>query len=268
LRDAFAVLFFVSVGMLLDPTTLLERFWPLMGALAIVLLGKSVAAFLIVRAFGHPNSIALVISASLAQIGEFSFILAGLGLSLGLLTQPASDLILATAIVSILVNPAFFVVLDRLRKRLPAPVADAPPAAIPLTSLSNHTILVGHGRVGSVIAEALRAAGTPFLVIETQPRVLAALRDAGIETVAGNAADHAVLAAANPAAARCLLVAVPDAFEGGSVVEQARAAKPGLPIIARAHSEAEEQHLNRLGATSTILGERELAREMLRHAGF
>ncbi|HVZ00749.1 MAG TPA: YbaL family putative K(+) efflux transporter [Dongiaceae bacterium] len=268
LRDAFAVLFFVSVGMLVDPTLLVTRIWPLLGALAIVLLGKSVAAFLIVRTFGHPSRIALVISASLAQIGEFSFILGGLGVTLGIMDQAAHDLILATAIVSILVNPAFFVVQDRWRARLAEPAAPAAArASIPVTPLRGHHILIGHGRVGSIIAERLRAIGAPYLVIDARPAAIEALKASGIEAIAGNAADPAVLAAANPAAACCLLVAVPDAFEAGSLVEEARRANPGLPIIARAHSDAEEQHLQRLGATSTVLGERELALEMLRKAG-
>jgi CPA2 family monovalent cation:H+ antiporter-2 len=267
LRDAFAVLFFVSVGMLLDPTLLVTRIWPLLGALAIVLLGKSIAAFLIVRAFGHPNRVALVISASLAQIGEFSFILGGLGVTLGLMDQSAHDLVLATAIVSILVNPAFFVLQDRWRARLGEAASPAVErVALPATALRDHTILAGHGRVGSVIAERLQALGQPYLVIETGSATVETLTARGVEVIAGNAADPQVLAAANPAAARRLFVAVPDAFEAGSLVEEARRANPDLPIIARAHSEAEERHLTRLGASSTILGERELALEMLRKA--
>jgi CPA2 family monovalent cation:H+ antiporter-2 len=266
LRDAFAVLFFVSVGMLLDPSAMLENFWPLLGALAIVVFGKSIAAFLIVRAFGHPTRVALVISASLAQIGEFSFILAGLGVALGILTEQAQDLILAAAILSILLNPPAFVLLDRLRARIGAADKAVPARDIQPTSLTDHVILVGYGRVGSVIGEALRKAATPFLVIDTRSPALEALAASGIETMAGNAAEHALLAAARPEAARCLFVAVPNAFEAGAVVEQARAANPSLPIIARVHSDAEAQHLTSLGATSTVVGETELALEMLRRA--
>jgi CPA2 family monovalent cation:H+ antiporter-2 len=267
LRDAFAVLFFVSVGMLLDPAAMLENFWPLLGALAIVVFGKSVAAFLIVRAFGHPTRVALVISASLAQIGEFSFILAGLGVALGILTEQAQDLILAAAILSILLNPPAFVLLDRLRARMDAATEKAlPTREIPPTALTNHVILVGHGRVGSVIGAALRQAATPFLAIDTRKPALEALAASGIETISGNAADHALFAAAKPEAARCLFVAVPDAFEAGAIVEQARAANADLPIIARAHSDAEARHLVSLGATSTVIGETELALEMLRRA--
>jgi CPA2 family monovalent cation:H+ antiporter-2 len=273
LRDAFAVLFFVSVGMLLDPTILVDQFWPLLATMGIILFGKSVAAFAIVRLFRHPRATALVISASLAQIGEFSFILAGLGLTLGVFPEQAQDLILAGAILSILVNPAFFALLDRFVAKgalagpetAPSEAASATRQEITPTSLSGHYIVVGYGRVGGVIGKGLRLAGSPMLVIEERASAVAKLD--GVETIIGNAADPSVLAAARPDAARCLFVAVPNAFEAGTIVEQARAANPALPIIARAHSEAEHEHLSNLGATHTVVGERELALEMLRQAG-
>jgi CPA2 family monovalent cation:H+ antiporter-2 len=274
LRDAFAVLFFVSVGMLLDPSILVDQFWPLLATMAIILFGKSLAAFLIVRIFGYPTPTALLISASLAQIGEFSFILASLGLALGILPQQAQDLILAGAILSILINPPFFVVLARLTAKLKSKQPAMPEAAdtsvrqeITPTSLRDHYILVGHGRVGGVIADALRSAAAPLLVIEDRSAAVAEMNPAGAEVVMGNAADPTVLAAASPAAARCMLIAVPNAFEAGTIVQQARTANPSLPIIARVHSEAEQEHLMRLGATHTVIGERELALEMLRQAG-
>jgi CPA2 family monovalent cation:H+ antiporter-2 len=266
LRDAFAVLFFVSVGMLLDPAILVDQLWPLLGTLAIILFGKSVAAFLIVRAFRHSKDTALVISASLAQIGEFSFILAGLGVALGILSDQAQDLILAGAIISILLNPVSFTILDRFRQKL-APAKEEVASSrleIAPTTLTGHYILVGHGRVGRVIGEALLPTGLPVLVIEDRQ---AAVADAaGAEIMIGNAADAEVLKAANPAAARGLFVAIPDAFEAGTIVERARAANPSLSIIARAHSEAERQHLASLGASHAILGERELALAMVRVA--
>ncbi|MEZ5829932.1 MAG: YbaL family putative K(+) efflux transporter [Dongiaceae bacterium] len=275
LRDAFAVLFFVSVGMLLDPAVLTAQIWPLLATMVIILFGKSAAAFVIVRLFRHPKSTALVISASLAQIGEFSFILAGLGITLGILPEQARDLILAGAIISILLNPAFFVLLDRFRSKLdPVPTDAAASQETPITrrevastALEDHFIIVGHGRVGSVISEALRSTGSPVLVIEDQVSATAGIDGHAVEVILGNAADANVLAAANPARARCIFVAVPDAFEAGTIVEQARATNPQLPIIARAHSEAERQHLTQLGATHTIMAERELALEMLRKAG-
>ncbi|HEY3145002.1 MAG TPA: cation:proton antiporter, partial [Dongiaceae bacterium] len=274
LRDAFAVLFFVSVGMLLDPTILADQFWPLLATMVIILFGKSVAAFLIVRLFRHPKATALVIAASLAQIGEFSFILAGLGLTLGVFPEQAQDLILAGAIISILVNPAFFVVLDRFASKAteapdaaPPEVATAARREITPTSLSGHCIVVGYGRVGGVIGEGVRSASSPLLVIEEKMSLVASLAAAGVEAIIGNAADPDVLSASGPASARCLFVAIPNAFEAGTIVECARAANPSLPIIARAHSEAERQHLTSLGATRTVNGERELGLEMLRQAG-
>jgi CPA2 family monovalent cation:H+ antiporter-2 len=126
-------------------------------------------------------------------------------------------------------------------------------------------VLIGHGRVGSVISELLRQRNTPYFVIEDDADVIAELRGRGIEALAGNAADPQVIEAANLRAARCLLVAIPDAFEGGQVVQQARAVNPKLPIIARAHSDAEILHLMKHGATLVVMGEREIAITMAGH---
>jgi CPA2 family monovalent cation:H+ antiporter-2 len=227
--------------------------------LLIILVGKSVAAFLIVLAFRHPVATALTISASLAQVGEFSFILVELGINLKLLPPQGRDLILGGAILSILLNPLMFVAVERLNRRIgrrPVPAA-APPA------LTGHTILVGYGRVGSIVGTALKEKNEPFLVIEMSEPVVSALRGAGTEVIAGNAARPDVLRAANPALAKCVIVAIPDAFEGGQVVQQARAANPASLIIARAHFDAEIDHLNSLGADTVIMGEREIAREMI-----
>ncbi len=132
LRDAFAVLFFVSVGMLFDPGVLIRSPWSVLATVAIIIVGKTIAAFVIVRAFGRPNSTALTISASLAQIGEFSFILAGLGVSMGVLPTEGRDLILAGAIISILLNPFLFVIFERLRSRsVPTKPAIAAPVPAP-----------------------------------------------------------------------------------------------------------------------------------------
>ena len=275
LRDAFAVLFFVSVGMLLDPVTLLDQFWLVLATLLIITLGKSAAAFLIVRAFGHPRRTALIISASLAQIGEFSFILAGLGLSLGLLPEQGQDLILAGAIISILINPASFFAIDWLQRKRPDYVpstAHDRPSTNPLsdrpakTTLTGHCVLIGFGRVGRMIGEKLRDAGRAAYVIELSTDLAAGLADFGSQGIDGNAADQEVLAGANLEQAACLFVAIPDSFESGQIVEQARQLNPGLKIIARAHSEAEMTHLKRLGATEVVIGEHELALAMMRLA--
>jgi CPA2 family monovalent cation:H+ antiporter-2 len=269
LRDAFAVLFFVSVGMLFDPAIIVKEPLPLLATLFIILFGKSVAAFAIVRLFGHPNSTALTISASLAQIGEFSFILVSLGVSLSLMTERGRDLVLAGAIISIMLNPLFFALLDRIladKKETATPSGEDKPAPrepIPVSTQSDHVVLVGHGRVGSVVSSALRAANTPLLVIEDNPGTIERLVQEGVEVITGNAAAPDMLQAANVGAARGLLVAIPDAFEGGQIVAKARAISASLPIIARAHSEEEIAHLKFHGATSVIMGEMEIARAML-----
>ncbi len=274
LRDAFAVLFFVSVGMLFDPAIILREPLPLLVTVFIIIFGKSIAAFAIVRAFGHPASTALTISASLAQIGEFSFILVSLGVSLALLPDRGRDLVLAGAIVSIMLNPLFFALLDRMlaaKDEAATPTKPAEPAAprVPLevSGLSNHVVLVGHGRVGSVVSKALRQAQIPILVIEDSPGSVEKLRQEGIEVITGNAAAPDMLQAANVGAARGLLVAIPDAFEGGQIVAKARAISGTLPIIARAHSEEEIAHLKHHGANSVIMGEQEIARAMIAQIG-
>jgi CPA2 family monovalent cation:H+ antiporter-2 len=277
LRDAFAVLFFVSVGMLFDPLIVMKEPWPIVAAVLIIVVGKSLAAFLIVRLFGHPTSTALLIAVSLAQIGEFSFILAGLGVSLELLPERGRDLILAGAIISILLNPVLFAVLDWWEGRGAPAKADeatvpakAPPASrepIPVTKLTDHVVLIGHGRVGSFISERLKARGTPLLVVEDDGDNVKRLQEAGTEAIAGNAADPEIVNALNLPGARCLLVAIPDAFEGGQVVDQAHKINPNLRILARAHSEAEVDHLKKHGATDVVMGEHEIAKAMLAGIG-
>jgi CPA2 family monovalent cation:H+ antiporter-2 len=254
-----------------------------LSTVAIITVGKTIAAFVIVRAFGRPNSTALTISASLAQIGEFSFILAGLGVSMGVLPTEGRDLILAGAIISILLNPFLFVIFERLRSRsmptkpaiaapvpAPAPTLKVPDEeAVPLatSSLTGHDIVIGYGRVGSLVGSGLRAAGHPVLVFEERVDEIAAARRDGAEVVVGNAADPQVLVAANLPSARRLFVTVPEAFEAGQVVEQARSANPNLEIVARAHSTAAVGHLEDLGCSLAVMGEHEIAMRMLEHAG-
>ena len=271
LRDAFAVLFFVSVGMLFNPSIVVTAPIPVIATLLIILVGKSIAAFGIVRAFGYSTATALTISASLAQIGEFSFILAGLGVGLALLPEEGRDLILVGAIISILLNPLLFNALDRmLHKKEPADQSaataeesDTPRESVRPATLTNHVVLVGHGRVGSAISDVLAEKKVPFFVIEDNDDAVAALKERGMHALSGNAADPEVIKAANLGAARCLFVAIPDAFEGGQVVQQARDINPALTIIARAHSDAEIEHLKKHGATLVIMGEHEIAKAMV-----
>jgi len=275
LRDAFAVLFFVSVGMLFGPAIVVEAPIALLATVLIILAGKSAVAYGIMRLYGHSRSAALMVSASLAQIGEFSFILANRSLQLGLLPESGRDLILAGAIITILLNPLLFAVLDIYAARREKALAEAaaaasqpeeePPMREPIrpTSLKGHVVLIGHGRVGSFISSALNRRNVPLFVIEDDEDGVAALKGLGIEAIAGNAADPDVLPAANLPEASCLLVAIPDAFEGAQVVQQARAINAKLPIIARAHSEEEIDYLKRHGADLVVMGEHEIAKVML-----
>jgi len=273
LRDAFAVLFFVSVGMLFNPAILLRNPFSLAATLVVILICNPVAAYLIVRLFRHPVATALTIGASLAQIGEFSFILAGLGVNLKILPPEGQDLILAGAILSILVNPFYFTAITRLKAkfRLLEPSGNLAAAKekeeeeIPPTALREHAVIVGFGRVGTIVGERLRREEKPFLVIEERQKTADAARRETLEVIVGNAADPRVLAAANLAAARWLFIAIPDGFEAGQVSEQARRANAKLEIVARAHSDAEVEHLQKHGANFVIMGEREIALGMLDH---
>jgi len=276
LRDAFAVLFFVSVGMLFNPEIVASAPVSLIATVLIILVAKSAVAYAVVRLFKHAQSVALMIAASLAQMGEFSFILASASLRLGLIPPEARDLILAGAIITILLNPLLFAALDFYAARREKESAEEAPAdepeeeeeikmrePIPPTSLADHIVLVGHGRVGSFISAALKARDIPLLVIEDNDDKLAELKEQGVEVLVGNAADPQVIAAANLGAARYLLVAIPEAFEGGQVVQQARALNANLPIIARAHFEEEIGHLKEHGANIVVMGEHEIAKSML-----
>ena len=279
LRDAFAVLFFVSVGMLFDPGILLRAPLMVVATLLVILIGNSGSAFLIVRAYGYPQRTAITVAATLAQIGEFSFILVSMGVLLQILPSEGRDLILAGALISILANPVFFYAIDRylpapLPKSQPKPAdvsAEPPkpgevveePEEIPQTELKDHAVLIGFGRVGRVIGEELEKRSQPYLVVEEQGRIAEELQNRGIEVVSANGALSKVLEAANLKKARWLFVAIPDAFEAGQIVNQARDQNPDLPIIARAHSDAEVDHLTAHGASVTIMGEREIALGML-----
>ena len=268
LRDAFAVLFFVSAGMLFDPGILWRNPWPVLGVLAIILIGKSLAAFFIVLAFRHPVQTALTISASLAQIGEFSFILAELGVRLHILPEEARALILAGAIMSIMLNPAMFAAVDfydrrareKREREAGTPIALPSPQALRVSALEDHIVLVGYGRVGGLVGETLRERGTPFLVIEDGDAIVAKLDKLNVETLSGNAANADVLRAANLEKARCLVLAIPNAFEAARVARYARTVNPQIRIIARAHSDAQVDQLLGVGADDVIMGEREIAR--------
>ena len=264
LRDAFAVLFFVSVGMLFDPRVPVEQPGSLLVTVAIIIFGKSVAAFAIVRAFGHPTQTALTVSASLAQIGEFSFILAGLGTGLGILPPEARDLILAGSILSILANPFIFSLFaERIRRDCEAErEAEGRVEQEKQRRREGHVILVGYGRVGSHIAKQLHEGRRALIVIEDQRDTARKAETEGMQVVLGNATQPRVLHEAGIEHASKLLIAIPEGFECGAIAERARELNPKLPIIARAHSDEEVEHLRSLGAQHVVMAERETAKRM------
>lgn len=268
LRDAFAVLFFVSVGMLFDPLILIEEPLAVLGTLAIIIFGKSLAAFILVRMFGHSQRTALTIATSLAQIGEFAFILAGLGMMLGLLPQTGQNLVLAGAILSIMLNPILFAILERYLDKTATldeqtfEEAIEDEIQVPV-DICNHAVLVGFGRVGRLLGEKLIAQGTPLVVIEMSRNRVDELRERGINAVLGNAASEEIMNLAHLDCARWLLLTIPNGYEAGEIVTCAREKCPDIEIIARAHYDDEVDYITERGANHVVMGEREIANTML-----
>ena len=271
LQDAFAVLFFVSVGMLFDPTVIVREPLHVLATVLIILIGKSLAAFAIVLVFRHPPRTALLISASLAQIGEFSFILANLGIALGLLPEEGRSLVLAGAIISITLNPLAFGIVEPVARWLAArprvaafleraagPLSELP-ATVNTTALHDHAVLVGYGRVGGIVGEALTRNGISHIVVERDRVAVENLRKRGVPAVYGDAARPAILEHVHLAKARLLIVAAPDPYHARQIIEIARKANPLIDTVVRTHSEAERAYLERLGVGRVVMGERELA---------
>ncbi|PKO40792.1 MAG: Kef family K(+) transporter [Betaproteobacteria bacterium HGW-Betaproteobacteria-3] len=277
LRDAFSVLFFVAVGMLFDPMVLVERPLQVLAVVGVIVVGKSLAAAALVLAFRYPLNTALTVSASLAQIGEFSFILVGLGVSLGLLPPEGQSLVLAGALISIAVNPAVFKAVDPLQRWVLARSGlarslerrDDPLSELPATTeekyLSRQVVLVGYGRVGRRIGAALQARQIPFVVAEQNRELVETLRAQGIAAVFGDAADPAVLIQAHIARARLLVVATPDSLDVRQMIATARALNPGIEAVVRMHNDAEAQLLQRDHTAKVFIEVEELAQAMTQH---
>lgn len=271
LRDAFAVLFFVSVGMLLDPQILISQPLKVLAVVAIIIVGKSLAAFVIVLAFRYPLNTALTVSASLAQIGEFSFILAGLGVSLGLLPVEGQSLILAGALISMSLNSLLFQAIEpaqnwirsrsalaRRLERSGDPLAELP-MTVDQTLLTGHVVIIGYGRVGRRIGEALRQRAIPFVVAEQNRELVEKLRKHGLHAVSGDATEPAVLVQAHVVRASMLVIAIPETVGVRRIIEIARALNPDIDTVVRTHSEEEAKLLQGENAGKVFLGEHELA---------
>jgi len=277
LRDAFAVLFFVSVGMLFDPRILLEEPLRLLAVVAIITIGKSIAAMALVLAFRYPLNTALTIAASLAQIGEFSFILAGLGMSLGILPADGMSLILAAAFISIALNPLIFSAIKPIKKWALGISATArqleartdPFAELPMSTerkfLEGQVVLVGYGRVGKRIAAALTERGIPFVVADENREIVESLRKSGQPAVSGNAAEPSVLIQAHIANAALLVIATPDSLNVRKMVETATLLRPQIEVVIRTHNEDESKLLEKDNIGTIFFGEAELAKGMTKH---
>ena len=274
LQDAFAVLFFVSVGMVFDPRILVDEPLHVLATVAVIIVGKSLAAISLVLLLRYPVRTAFVVAAGLAQVGEFSFILAGLGVALGLLPRQGNSLILAGALISIALNPVVFglaVRLQRWLERHPLLSARLEPPANPLAELplstearylANQVVLVGWGRVGKHIATDLQARGVPFVVAESNREFVEALRAGGVPAVWGDATEAQVLIQAHVKHARALVIATPETVHVRAMVAVARTLNPGIEVIVRSHNVSEAELLERDGTGTVFVGERELARAM------
>lgn len=277
LRDAFSVLFFVSVGMLFEPAVLVEEPLHVLAVVAIIILGKGLAAALLVLAFRYPLSTALTVAASLAQIGEFSFILAGLGKDLGLLSAEGMSLVLAGALISIALNPLVFgliqpfktLVLKRsaLARRLEHR-AD-PLAVLPMSTekkfLEGQVVVVGYGRVGRRISRALGERQIPFVVVEQNRERVEQIRAEGLVAVSGDSGDPGTLIQAHIAKASMLVIATPDPVHVPHMVEIARTLNPAIEVVIRTHSPDAVQMFRRDGLGQVFFDEEELARGMKNH---
>jgi CPA2 family monovalent cation:H+ antiporter-2 len=272
MQDAFAVLFFVSVGMLFDPTVLVRETSRVLALVAVIVVWKPVLAFLLMRLLRQPARSALVVAAALGQIGEFSFVVAALGLSLGLVTRELQALVIAAALISITVNGPIVSAATRFARR--AARRRAVDAAAPGTArppLAGHVVLIGHGRVGTTVADALVRAGARYVVVEEQERIVGGLRKRGERVILGDATRPDVLERAGVAEARLLVVTAPEPFRARRIAEVARAANPGITIAVRTHSAAEQAYFEEYFATPgargrAVYSEREAALSMAHYA--
>lgn len=277
LRDAFAVLFFVSVGMLFDPAVVWNQPLKVLAVVAIVMIGKTIAAVALVLMFRYPLNTALTVGASLAQIGEFSFILAGLGVALGLMPVEGQSLVLAGALISIAANSAIFAAIEPLQKWIRERSALArsleqrhdPLAQLPMSVdqnlLTGQVVLVGYGRVGRRIGMALREKKIPFVVAEQNREIVDALRKDGIPAVSGDVSSPEVLIQAHIARAAMLVIAIPDTVDVRKMVDIAKTLNPAISVVLRTHNEEEAALLRKENLGVVFLDEQELARGIASH---
>jgi len=277
MQDAFAVIFFVSAGMLIDPQILLDHPYKVLATSGAIIVGNGLVSAVLMVMLRHPLGASLRLGASLAQIGEFSFILAALGVTLGVLTEEGRSLILAGALCTIVLNPFVFWAMDKLdavlarypklidrleRQKAPRLVTTDLWMATP----ANHAILIGYGRVGRTIGEALQRVGFPFIAIDQDRRVVEAMRALGVTAVYGDATRPGILEHARPEFAHLLVIASPDPYHARHIIELVRARNPHIDIIVRTHADTEQEFFEQLGVSKALMGERELAFGMAYHS--
>jgi CPA2 family monovalent cation:H+ antiporter-2 len=270
LQDAFAVLFFVSVGMLIDPMVLLQEPVKVAATVGVIVLANAVVSAVLMVLLRHPLGASLRLGACFGQIGEFSFILAALGVSIGVLSETARSLILASALVTIVVNPLIFWLADKLgdwiadrpqvqdrleRRKEPRIIATDLHVALQ----EGHAIIIGYGRVGRTIGDALQRYGIPFIAVEQDRRVVEAMRSIGVSTLYGDATRPGILEHSYPETARLLVIASPDPYHARHIITLVRAKNPTIDIVVRTHSDVEQQLFESLGVSKALMGERELA---------
>ncbi len=262
LRDLFSVLFFVSVGMLFDPSILIRAPLLVFATVFIIVFGKSLVALVLVRSFGRPFSTALTISASLAQIGEFSFILTTLGIDLGILPNEGRDLILAGAIISIMFNPLLFWGLDCLSPWISQREShdDIPPP-----KRQGHTILIGYGELGKLVGEQLQALHLPCVIIEHHTDNIHDAHHTDLTVIYGRA-NAMKLEQARIDEARNLILTIPDVIVAGQLMVYARTRNPKLITVVRADTAEDEKYFLEHGATHVIQGKRTVAKNLVRLA--
>lgn len=276
LRDAFSVLFFVSVGMLFDPNILIQQPLAVLTTVFIIVLGKSFFALGLVLMFRYPLNTALIVSISLAQIGEFSFILASLSVSLGLLTPEKQNLILAGAIISIALNSFLFRAINPLQCWLNTPVKSkysaAPPdplAELPLNDetaqIDKHIVIIGYGRVGQRVATACAQQHKTLVIAEQNREQVEKLRAQKMHAVAGDAAQPEVLIQAHIVRAAILVIAISNVFQARQIIETARILNPNVKILVRTHSDEEFNLLQQENVDRVFFGEQELAQSIIQH---
>ncbi len=277
LRDAFAVLFFVSVGMLFDPAVIWNHPGKLLAVVGIIMLGKTLAAVALVLLFRYSLHTALTVGASLAQIGEFSFILAGLGVALGLLPPDGQSLVLAAALITIAANTLMFSVIGPTQAWLQARWTFAQtlatredglaelPDSTDLAQLNRQVVLVGHGRVGQRIRQHLVERGVPLVVVDQNREAIEALRQAGVPAVCGDAMTPEVLVQAHVARAAMLVVAVHDTVDVRKMLDIARTLNPSIHVLVRTHNAEEADLLRHEGVNAALVAEHELAASMGAH---